>query len=114
MRHLLKRPLSLYDTLLPLQQQPTEKNDKHHRPRYGRLAPDRSGSLNVRTPRPAPDWAGAQGPDPDRSGKLMFVPYRCLQNKRTSKPYDFIEFGAAEVTKPYDFIWFGDIHGPKP
>ncbi len=31
-----------------------------------------------------------------------------------SKPYEFIGFGARDVTKPYKFIWFGDIHGPKP
>ncbi len=40
--------------------------------------------------------------------------YRCLRNKRPSKPYDFIGFGAMDVTKPYEFIWFGDIPGSKP
>ncbi len=29
-------------------------------------------------------------------------------------PYEFMGFGAIDVTKPYKFIWFGDIHGPKP
>ncbi len=40
--------------------------------------------------------------------------YRCLRNKRPSKPYEFIGLGAMDVTKPYRFILFGDIHGPKP
>ncbi len=31
-----------------------------------------------------------------------------------TKPYEFIGFGAMDVTKTYKFIWFGDIHGPKP
>ncbi len=28
--------------------------------------------------------------------------YRCLRNKRSSEPYEFIGFGAIDVTKPYD------------
>ncbi len=28
--------------------------------------------------------------------------------------YEFIRFGAMDVTKPYEFIRFGDLHGPKP
>ncbi len=39
--------------------------------------------------------------------------YRCLRDRRPSQPYEFIGFGAKDVTKPYTFIWFGDIHGPK-
>ncbi len=31
-----------------------------------------------------------------------------------SNPYEFIWFGAMDVTMPYKFIWFGYIHGPKP
>ncbi len=40
--------------------------------------------------------------------------HRCLRNKRPSKPFEFIRFGAMDVSKPNDFIGFGDIHGPKP
>ena len=49
---------------------------------------------------------------PDR--EIFRKHYRCLRNKRQSKPYEFIGFGAMDVTKPYKFIGFGDIHGPKP
>ncbi len=38
------------------------------------------------------------GPDPEGS----------------SKPYEFIGFGAINVTKPYEFIWLGGVHGPYP
>ncbi len=31
-----------------------------------------------------------------------------------AQPYEFIGFGAMDVTKPYQFIWFGDLHGAKP
>ncbi len=41
------------------------------------------------------------------------VNYRCLQNKRPSKPYGFQGSGVMDVTKPYKFIWFGDILCPK-
>ncbi len=33
---------------------------------------------------------------------------------RPSKSYEFIGFGAIDVTKTYKFIVFGDIDGPKP
>jgi hypothetical protein len=31
-----------------------------------------------------------------------------------TKPYEFIGFGAMDVTKPYQCIGLGDIHGRKP
>ncbi len=31
-----------------------------------------------------------------------------------AKPYEFIGFGAKDVTKPYEFIGFGAMDGPKP
>ena len=34
--------------------------------------------------------------------------YRCARRN----PYEFIGFGAMDVTKPYKSIWFGDSHGP--
>jgi hypothetical protein len=40
--------------------------------------------------------------------------YLRLRNKCQTKPYEFIGFGAVDVTKSYKFICFGDIHGPKP
>ena len=40
--------------------------------------------------------------------------YRCLRNKRPSKPYEFISFGAMDVTKPYEFIGFGAMDVTKP
>ncbi len=30
-----------------------------------------------------------------------------------ANPYEFIGFGAMDVTKPYKFIRVGDIHGPE-
>jgi hypothetical protein len=45
---------------------------------------------------------------------LIRAHYRCLRNKRPSKPCNFMGFGAMYATKAYKFIWFGDIHGPKP
>ena len=30
-----------------------------------------------------------------------------------SELYEFIGFGAMDVTKPYEFIWFGDTHTPN-
>ncbi len=40
--------------------------------------------------------------------------YRCLRNKRPSQPYEFIGFGAMDVTKLHIYMWFGEIHGPNP
>ena len=40
--------------------------------------------------------------------------YRCLRNKRPSKPCEFIGFGAMDVTKPYKLIRFGAIAITKP
>ncbi len=39
--------------------------------------------------------------------------YRCLHNKRPSKPHEFMGFGTMDVTKPYKCIGFGDINDPK-
>ncbi len=33
---------------------------------------------------------------------------------KSAGPYEFIGFGAINVTRHYDLIWFGDIGGPKP
>ncbi len=63
---------------------------------------------------------GFDSPDASRSYGAHLLklgvgrPYRCLRNKRPSKPFEFIGFGAMDVTKSYKSIWFGDIHGPKP
>ncbi len=48
------------------------------------------------------------------SPSLTRLSYRCLRNRRPSKPYEFIGVGEIDVTKLYKFIGFGDIHGPKP
>ncbi len=39
---------------------------------------------------------------------------RCLRNKRPSKPYDLIVFGAIDVTKSFKFKRFGNIYGTEP
>ncbi len=40
--------------------------------------------------------------------------YWCLRNKRPSEPYQFLRFGAMDVTQSNKFKRFGDIHGSKP
>ncbi len=40
--------------------------------------------------------------------------YRCVQNNRRARPYEFKGFGAIDVIKPYNLTWFGDIDGPEP
>jgi hypothetical protein len=54
----------------------------------------------------------------DRRATLARAPkawrYGGVRNIRRARPYEFIGFGAMDVTKPYRFILFGDIHGPKP
>ena len=52
-------------------------------------------------------------PNKTLSQKLRGYQYKCLRYKRPSKPYEFMRFGAMDVTKPYKFIWFGDIPGSK-
>ncbi len=47
--------------------------------------------------------------------KIHYTPeYRCLRNKRPSKPYGSKGSGAMAATKPSKLIWSADIHGPKP
>ena len=50
-------------------------------------------------------------PEPSRSSIQC---YRCLRNKRPSKPYELIRFGAMDVTKPYELIGFGAMDVTKP
>ncbi len=38
----------------------------------------------------------------------------CLPRRWTLKPYEFIRFGARDVTKPYDFSGFGARDVTKP
>ncbi len=71
-----------------------------------RLAKKLASALEVAAPRSRRSFLGSPRP------KIAY--YRCLLNKRPSRPYECIGFGAMDVTKPYKFIWFGDIHGPKP
>ncbi len=33
---------------------------------------------------------------------------------KAARPYQFIGFGATNVTKPYEIIWLSDIDGPEP
>ncbi len=58
---------------------------------------------------------GLHGIDRLARAKLALHRRSAPRDKRPSKPYEFIGFGAMDVTKPYSlYIWFGDIHGPKP
>ncbi len=92
----------------------------------GPARPPKSGQTAFRYPARALAWT-CSGPrasilstrSPRGRGKglvlvLYVTQYRCLRNKRPSEPYEFIGFGAMDVTKPDTFVWFGDIHGLKP
>ncbi len=46
-------------------------------------------------------------------GSLLDQRAQCLVYQR-SKPYEFIGFGAMDVTKPYEFIGFGAMDVTKP
>jgi hypothetical protein len=55
--------------------------------------------------------AQSRPPDPLRTQVLrnfcflnFWMDYRCLRKKCPSKPYEFMGFGAMDVTKPYEFI----------
>jgi hypothetical protein len=43
--------------------------------------------------------------DPGTLGRSIVLP--------VPEPYEFIGFGAMDVTKPSKFTWFGDLHGLK-
>jgi hypothetical protein len=80
------------------------------------LPPQGGGNLNetitreslpghpVRRPIPALKWLG------NASRVTIKSQYRCLR----TESYEFMGFGAMNVTKTYTLLFFGDIHGPKP
>ncbi len=67
--------------------------------------------LAVRGPAKIPASPGPAGAIPAPVGPIWTAP---RARPGGSKTYEFMGFGAMDVTKPYKFIWFGDIHGPKP
>ncbi len=50
-------------------------------------------------PEPPPD------PGVGNGRKILRKRYRCMRNKHPSKPYEFIGFGAMDVTESYKFKW---------
>jgi hypothetical protein len=60
---------------------------------------------------------GADAPVADYSAHIMYLSRLAHHfgfGLLPHLPYEFIGFGAMDVTKPYEFTGFGDIHGPKP